>query len=368
MDPENFPKITVQIPAWNQAHELADCLNSLKEVKYQNLEVVVVNNGEDNTSEIVRRDYPWVTLIEDGIDLGFCKANNIGFRYCLNNHADFILLLNGDTKVFPDTISKLLRVMMQDASIAIAGAKNLLMENPDYTWGKYGEVKWSPMLVMTAGRHEPDDKKNEPPKDVDWIICNGCMIRVSALKKIGLFDEDYWMCDEDVEWSYRAKANGYRTVYVDEAAICHKGSSSTNIGNKKKVFSYGYFLGRNPFLFAKKYGKIHQSLKLYFNIFLGIVLRTLYVLYRTTRGFASEFFRENKRMLTNYFRSIYPALTSQKAFVRGVRDGIRGKISPEHIYVKIVPPPPPPPPETAIKTAPLINQRLKIKFARWIGI
>ena len=242
-----FPKIAVQIPAWNQAEELADCLNSLKEVKYSNLEVVVVNNGEDNTSEIIKRDFQWVTLIEEGVDLGFCRANNIGFRYCLKNNIDYILLLNGDTKVFPDTISTLLQVMQNDSSIAIAGAKNILMENPYYTWGKYGEVKWGPMLVTTAGRFEPDQKQKQPPKDVDWVICNGCLIRGKVLEEIGLFDEDYWMADEDVEWSYRAKEKGYRTVYVDEAAILHKGSSSTNLANKKKTFSYGYFLGRNPF-------------------------------------------------------------------------------------------------------------------------
>ncbi len=278
MSKEAFPKIAVQIPAWNQAEELADCLNSLKEVQYGNLEVVVVNNGEDHTSEMIKRDFTWVTLMEEGIDLGFCRANNIGFRYGLKNKFDYIFLLNGDTKVFPDTISTLLEVMESDASIAIAGAKNILMENPYYLWGKYVQVKWSPMLVMTAGRYEPDQKEKQPPKDVDSVICNGCLIRCTALEEVGLFDENYWMCDEDVEWSYRAKEKGYRTVYVDEAAILHKGNSSTNLLNRKKVFSYGYFLGRNPFLFARKYGKKYQIAKLYLNICVGIVFRILYYL------------------------------------------------------------------------------------------
>ena len=73
----NSPKIAVQIPAWNQAEELVDCLNSLKDISYKNVEIVVVNNGEDHTSEIVKKNFQWVTLIEEGIDLGFCKANNI---------------------------------------------------------------------------------------------------------------------------------------------------------------------------------------------------------------------------------------------------------------------------------------------------
>jgi hypothetical protein len=369
MPEECLPKIAIQIPAWNQADELVDCLNSVKEVKYKNLEVIVVNNGEDNTSEIVKQDFQWVTLIEEGIDLGFCKANNIGFRYCLEKKFDYILLLNGDTKVFIDTISTLLRVMQSDSSIAIAGAKNLLMENPNYTWGKYGEVKWSPMLVTTAGRFEPDETQKEPPKDVDWVICNGCMIRVKALEEVGLFDEDYWMCDEDVEWSYRAKAKGYRTVYVDEAAILHKGSSSVNLKNKKKIFSYGYFLGRNPFLFAKQYGKKHQIAKLYFNVYIGIFIRVLYHLYKLTLGTMKELLTTNRRILATYIRNIYPTLASQKNFVRGVKDGIKGKLSPEFIYIEILPPPPPPPAPPPMEVVlPTYKQGRKIKFARWLGI
>jgi GT2 family glycosyltransferase len=368
MPEDKLPKIAVQIPAWNQAAELVDCLNSLKEVKYSNLEVVVVNNGEDNTSEIIRRDFQWVTLIEEGVDLGFCKANNIGFRYCLEKKFEYILLLNGDTKVFADTISTLLQVMQNDPSIAIAGAKNILMENPYYTWGKYGEVKWSPMLVTTAGRFEPDSKQKQPPKDVDWVICNGCLIRAKVLEEIGLFDENYWMCDEDVEWSYRAKAKGYRTVYVDEAAILHKGSSSTNLANKKKVFSYGYFLGRNPFLFAKKYGKRHQIVKLYFNVYVGILFRVLLYLYQNTKNMMMDIFRTNRRIIVAYVRSIYPTLTSQKTIIRGVKDGIKGTISPEFIYIEIPQPFPPPEPkavEVPLRTFP---QGRKVKFLRWLGL
>jgi len=362
-----FPKIAVQISAWNQAADLVDCLNSLKEVQYSNLEVVVVNNGEDNTSEIVRRDFQWVTLIEEGVDLGFCRANNIGFRYCLEKKVDYILLLNGDTKVFPDTISKLLQVMQGDPSIAIAGAKNILMENPYYTWGKYGEVKWSPMLVMTAGRFEPDSTQKQPPKDVDWVICNGCMIQGKALAEVGLFDEDYFMADEDVDWCYRAKAKGYRTVYVDEAAILHKGNSSTNLANKKRVFSYGYFLGRNPFLFAKKYGKKHQIAKLYLNVCFGILFRILYYLYINTKNLMIDIYRSNRRIIGAYVRSIYPALTSQKVFIKGVKDGIKGTISPEFMYIEI---PQPPSPESKPVEVPLrtFKQGRKAKFLRWLGL
>jgi GT2 family glycosyltransferase len=239
------------------------------------------------------------------------------------------------------------------------------MENPYYMWGKYGQIKWSPMLVTTAGRYEPDQKQKQPPKDVDSVICNGCLIRCTVLEEVGLFDENYWMCHEDVEWSCRAKEKGYRTVYVDEAAILHKGSSSVNVQNKKKVFSYGYFLGRNPFLFARKYGTKHQIVKLFLNVYIGILLRVLYNLYKLTAGMVIEIFRSNRRIIVTYIRNIYPALTSQKAFIRGVKDGIKGTISPEFIYIEIPQPPASTPTEVPLRT---FKQGIMFKFLCWIGL
>jgi hypothetical protein len=334
MIPKSKLKIAVQIPAWNQCEELVDCLNSLKEVKSPNFEVVVVNNGEDNTSEVIRRDFKWVTLIEEGVDLGFCKANNIGFRYCLNKKFDYILLLNGDTKVFQDTISKLLNVMLDDPLIAIAGAKNILMENPDIMWGQYGRVTWGPMLVSTVGRFEPDKQLNMAPIDVDWVICNGCMIRCSALEEIGLFDENYWMADEDVEFSFRARKFGYRTVYVDTAAILHKGSSSTNIETKTRIFCYGYFLGRNPFLFSKKYATSYQKIKLLTNVLIGLSLRTGYTFILVIWITLKNILKSNFYIIKDFASNIYN-LFWRNYFFRGVIDGLLGRLTEEYIFIEV---------------------------------
>jgi hypothetical protein len=154
---------------------------------------------------------------------------------------------------------------------------------------------------------------------------------------------------------------------VDEAAILHKGNSSTNLANKKMVFSYGYFLGRNPFLFAKKYGKKHQIAKLYFNVCIGIILRILYYLYVNTKNLIIDIYRSNRRIIGAYVRSIYPTLKSQKVFIRGVKDGIKGTISPEFIYVKIPQPPSPElkPVEVSLRT---FKQGRKAKFLRWLGL
>jgi GT2 family glycosyltransferase len=306
------PRVAVQILTWNRVDEVVPCLESFACIDYPNFEVIVIDNGsEDETVPTVKRDFPWVTLIENRENLGFCRGNNVGLRYALERGFDYVLLLNSDTKVLPGLITELVAVMESDPRIAIAGAKNVLMENPDYTWGKYGVVTWGPMLVKTIGRFAPDQRLGEPPRDVDWVIANGCLVRRSALEKVGLFDEEFWQCNEDVDWSYRARAAGFRVVYADRAAILHKGGSSADL-TRAKVFSYGYFIGRNAFMFARKHANPLQKMKLFIMVWIGILGRITFHLLDNAKH----------------------AVLSQRAFVSGMRDGMRGTLRPELITVK----------------------------------
>jgi len=274
-----------------------------------------------------------VTLLENGANLGFCRGNNVGLRYCLERGFDYVLLLNSDTKVLPNLLRELVGVMEADPRIAIAGAKNLLMENPSYTWGKYGRVTWGPMLVRTEGRFQPDWQLQEPPQDVDWVIANGCMMRREALDKVGLFDEEFWQCNEDVDWCYRAREAGFRVVYVDRAAILHKGGSSADLSHRK-IFSYGYFIGRNAFTFARKHGNVFQKIKLFIMLWVGVLGRIAFFTLDNTKH----------------------AILGQRAFVNGMLDGMRGRLRPELITVTIAP-----------KTR-QFRQGIRGRFMRWLGV
>jgi len=329
------PRVAVQILTWNRVDELVPCLESFACIDYPRFEVIVLDNGSiDETIPTVKRDFPWVTLIENGANLGFCRGNNVGLRYVVEQGFDYVLLLNSDTKVLPGLLHELVAVMQSDPRIAIAGAKNLLMENPSYTWGKYGKGTWGPMLVRTMGRYQPDWNLQEPPRDVDWVIANGCLVSRAALEKVGVFDEDFWQCNEDVDWSYRARRAGFRVVYVDRAAILHKGGSSADLGNKQ-VFSYGYFIGRNAFVFARKYGNALQKTKLFVNVWIGIVGRIAFFTLNNAKG----------------------AVMGQRAFVRGMIDGIRGTLTPDEIMVK----------QGNIRLRNLSQGRVA-RFVRWLGV
>lgn len=105
----NHPKVYVIILNWNGLEDTLECLGSVFQMDYQNFEVLVVDNGsKDNSINFIKTKYPQVVLIENKENLGYTGGNNIGMRYALNNGADYVWLVNNDTVVMVDTLSKLI--------------------------------------------------------------------------------------------------------------------------------------------------------------------------------------------------------------------------------------------------------------------
>jgi len=326
------PRVAVIILTWNRVEDIVTCLESFAEVHYPNLEVVVVDNASaDDTVETVRERFGWTTLIVNDDNLGYVGGNNIGIRHALANGADYVFILNSDTKMTPTCIDELVRVMQSDRRIGITGAKNLYMQNAAFTWGKYGVLNWGPMLVRTHGRFVRDYPESSP-KDVDWVIGNGCMMSRESLESVGIFDEDFFQVNEDVDWCVRARKLGYRVVYVDTAAIYHRGASSADL-SKPIVFSYGYFLGRNAILFARKHANPFQFAWLLAMMVLGLVMRI--------SAFSAA--------------AVLRAVMGQQHFVNGMLDGFSGRLRRDKITIRM-PIPSNEPPDTPV-----------IRLLRWLG-
>ncbi|HVN85503.1 MAG TPA: glycosyltransferase family 2 protein, partial [Candidatus Binatia bacterium] len=272
MSSTNRPRVVVAIISWNRVAEVCTCIDSVASVAYPNYELLVVDNASrDATVATVRERFPHVTVLRNERNLGYAGGSNVAFRYALDRGADYVLLLNQDVRVAPDLIDRLVEAAESDSRIAIAGAKNRLMDNPAYTWGRYGILNWGPMLVYTRGRYERD--YDEPGiTDVDWVIGNGCLLRCATLREIGPFDEEFFHFNEDVDWCTRARRASRRVVYVDQAALDHHGSSSADEAEEVASTS-GYFLGRTCILFASKHASAWQWLRLLVNMVVGLGLR-----------------------------------------------------------------------------------------------
>ena len=103
------PKVSVILVNWNNFRDTAECLESLKQASYPNLEVVVVDNGsEGDDPRLIRERFgDHVYVIENDKNYGFAEVCNIGIRDALTRGADYVALLNNDTIVAPDFLDEL---------------------------------------------------------------------------------------------------------------------------------------------------------------------------------------------------------------------------------------------------------------------
>ena len=231
-------ELSVTICSWNTLSDLRDCLASLDQCRSEaSFEVIVIdNNSEDGSAEMVAAEFPWVVLHALSRNLGFTGGQNYALERRKGRHA---LLLNSDTIVFPSALAKLLEYLEANPSVGVVGPKLL---NPD------GSLQFScrrfPNPVAALFRNTPLGKlfpKNKFTRDylmqdwdhslvreVDWVSGAALLAREEVMEKIGFLDPDYFMYCEDVDFCWRTWEAGYKVVYFPPSVITHAIGRSTD--------------------------------------------------------------------------------------------------------------------------------------------
>lgn len=199
---------------WNQPDDTLDSLRAASLCNYPNFKLLVVDNGSlDQSVSKIRSIYPDLVIIENQRNLGYAAGNNVGIDYALAHGAEYILLLNNDAFIEPDTLSHMVAAI-DDSAVAAVGCKVRLMEDPDRLWAA-GEC-------FNRGQLPIDDGSFDRPGDIRYAA--GCCILVTrmALQMIGLLDEEYFLVHEERDWCYRAVRAGFRIRYAPQAEVRHK--------------------------------------------------------------------------------------------------------------------------------------------------
>jgi GT2 family glycosyltransferase len=269
--PSAVPKVAVVVLTWNGLSLTMACLESLQSLDYENLEIILVDNGStDGTVLAVRKGYgDGVTVIENPRNLGFAAGNNAGIRRALENGADFVLLLNNDTTVDPPLVTRLVGVIRGSTDIGIVGPKIYFASPPDRIWFAGGEIRLSRGVSRHIGIRERDSGAFDEIRDVDYITGCALMARRAVFESIGYLDPAFTAYYEDADFCMRARRKGFRVVYVPAGKVWHKISSSTGgqIGRAKISRKLGSTL-----IFLKKYASWHHWLTIPF-FFSADVLR-----------------------------------------------------------------------------------------------
>jgi len=223
-----YPKVFIIILNYNGKGVLCACLSSIFKSDYPKFEVVVVDNGcEDESFEEARQQFSDAHFIKNPENFGFAKGNNVGIRFALEKNADFILVLNNDTLIEKTTISSLVKSAKNNPSYGIGSP--LIFDIDNKVWFAGGAIDW--LRMKTA--HTSQARYDKPYKTE---CVSGCamFVKKEVFKKIGLFDEHYFLYYEDSDFSMRAKNAGFDLLMIPSARIRHMEQS--NQKNASKIY------------------------------------------------------------------------------------------------------------------------------------
>jgi GT2 family glycosyltransferase len=265
---ESSPKVSVIILNWNQKDLTLACLASLKECRYPNYEIILVDNAsEDQSVPAIRKNFPAVQIIENKRNLGVAGGRNVGIKYIQQRDSDYLLLLDNDTTVHKDFLTEMVKVGENDKKTGILTGKIYFHSYQNKIWAAGGSVNLYRCHFAAIGYNQTDKGQYDEIKEVDFAPGCCLMIKTKVIDKIGILDEDFIQYfGEDTDWCLRAKKNGYKVMYVPESKLWHHVIKKTSVSDR-----YWYLKGRNLMLFMRKHAQIHHWVTFTFFFIIGSI-------------------------------------------------------------------------------------------------
>ncbi len=231
--------LSVIIVSWNVKKRLWENLKAIfqsdSDLSYEVF--AVDNNSKDGSAEMVKNEFPQAKLIANTENLGFAKANNQAIKKA---KGDFILLLNPDMKVFPDTLANMVKWMRNNKQVSAAGCR-LIGESGETIKHIRRFPRLSDQLAIVLklphlfpnilNKYLRADFDYGMPAKVDSIRGGFFMIRKEVIEKIGLLDERYFVWFEEVDYCRRVKETGGEVWYAPAArCVDYVGQSFKQVG------------------------------------------------------------------------------------------------------------------------------------------
>lgn len=235
-------RVAVVIVTFNSSGHIARCLRALRESDIPVELIVVDNNSEDDTVEVVERElaaFEVAHLLRSDTNVGFARGVNKGLRRALGS---YVVILNPDCFVCPSTLREMMETMRARPDVGLAGCL-LLNEDGSEQAGcrRYIPTPWRALMrVLHLGRffrrrRRFDDfimsREPLPSGPIEVEALSGALMMVSreSLHAVGMLDEGYFMHCEDLDWCVRFRSAGWRVLFMPRACAVHvKGACSTS--------------------------------------------------------------------------------------------------------------------------------------------
>lgn len=262
-------KLSVIIVSYNVKFYLEQCLHSLrKATEGMECEIYVMDNhSRDGSVDYLSCRFPKVRMISSNRNLGFARANNLAIRRC---SGEYVLLLNPDTIVGEHTIADVIDFMDEHPRSGAVGVRMAQCNGADAMESRRGIPTPMTGFYKMSGLCARFPKSRrfahyymsylswDRPERIEVVSGAFCMLRRSAIDKVGALDEDFFMYGEDIDLSFRLIKGGFENWYVPSRILHYKGEST-----QKSSFRYVHvFYGAMLIFLNKHYGNMRLLLSI----------------------------------------------------------------------------------------------------------
>lgn len=237
------PLVYVIVLNYNGRRWLESCFDALLRTDYENYRVVLVDNASsDGGVKLIQSRFPTVEVLANNSNLGFSEGNNAGVRMALNGGADYVVLLNPDTKVEPEWLRELIAAGEAEDTTGILGAVQL----------EYDGTGFNSWTTSAANRHLAelgDPAASRRSISMEWVEGACFAVKRRVWEEVGLLDPIYFAFYEEIDFCRRAICRGYEVALVPRSRIHHHRGGSWEAGDRIKR-ERDYRCDRSQFIYA----------------------------------------------------------------------------------------------------------------------
>ncbi len=271
--------VSIIIVNWNAQDLLAKCLRCVEStVKKTTYEIIVIDNAStDGSQEMIQRDFPQVRLIDNAVNAGFATANNQGMKI---SQGRYDLLLNSDAFVKDETIDEMVAFMDAHPEAGMSGCQLLYEDGrlqpscysfPSLSTEFYTALQLDKLFAKNRefGKYLMTYWDFNDVREVDAIMGAFMLVRKTAIAQVGMMDDSFFMYSEEMDWCFRFKKNGWKTLYNPNVQAVHLWGGSSK---RMKVEMFLQLYRSKVKFFRKNYGALWAFLLKLILVF-GCLLR-----------------------------------------------------------------------------------------------
>lgn len=253
----NDPLISVIVLNYNGKDMTAKFLESLKSTKFSDYETILVDNGStDGTAEYVAENFPYVKIVKNKENLGVPGGMNAGIRI---SRGKYVCLMNNDMKVYPDWLGELLKAAESDEKIGIVVP---MLMNDEKNIQTIGYVENGSLLLRFKRLGVGEVDNGQLPDIIELSHGNG-LVKKEVLENAGFLDEKFFGYWDELDFCYRARRFGYKTVAATKSKVWNKGGGTF----KKNSYIVIFHKHKNRIMFiVKNMGLFRKLLNLSFTL------------------------------------------------------------------------------------------------------